>query len=355
MAKNINIPIKDNPLQTPQINLARSTATRFWLVSLCAFLAIIQSSLSDSFSSLFIALGAVTSALFTESLIYYLQGKDWKKIKDGSAVSTALILTIFLPNLISPVYAAAGAAFAVAVIKHSFGGLGSNWLNPAVGGWSFIRFSWPNTFNKALEASPVFHNEFAYPISAPNYDSIHLFLNRTVFMLTSAELPFGYLDLFNSRFPGIIADRGIIAILVGTIIITAFRANRSWIPAAYLAFFAIIVRLAGALPDGLWTGDILFALLSGGTLAAAFFLAADPVTGAKSNIGLLISTLAAATLAFLFRYLGEEPYGAVIAFACINSLLPLVKILESNKLYPASSFFIPFEKNKNTKARKKRL
>ena len=332
----------ENPyrlLQKPQINLARSTVLRMWLVNLCAFLAIIQSSLSDSFSSLLIAVSAVSTAVLAEFLILHKSGKG-KTVKDGSAVATALILSLLLPNQISPVYAVLGAAFAIVVIKHSFGGLGSNWLNPAAGAWLFIRFSWPESFNNALEGSilsqgldGVRASFFASP--SPLGNSISTFLNNTVFSLSRMELPSGYIDLFASNFEGIIADRGIFALLLGTILLSAFRVNRSWIPAIYLFVFGFLVLFAGDLPYGgnFWSGDVIFAICSGGTLAAAFFLASDPATGAKSDYFIGLATALGAGLAFLFRFYGLEPYGAIYSVLFVNALLPLFRIIENRKLY----------------------
>jgi electron transport complex protein RnfD len=343
--------------QTPQVNLARSTAGRMWLVSLCAFMAVVQSSLTDHFSSLVVALSAVMAAVLTEFIILHKRGKLFS-LKDGSAVASALILALLLPNRISPLYAVMGAVFAMAVVKHSFGGLGSNWLNPAAGGWLFIRFSWPAAFNTALEGSPLslftgglskgFANPQGSPLGILKIDSgglfagpsavdslLRSFLNTFVFSLTGAELPGGYIDLFAFPGAGIIADRGVLALLLGTIVITASQVNRAWVPAVWLAVFGFLVRLAGALPYGgaWWSGDILFALCSGGTLAAAFLLAADPATGAKSNWGVLTAALTGGGIAFLFRYSGAEPYGAVFAVVLVNALLPLVRRLESRRLY----------------------
>jgi len=331
--------------QKPQINIARSTAGRMWLVNLCAFMVVLQSSFTDSYSSLFIAMSTVFASVLTEFLILLKSGRE-RAIMDGSAVASALILTLLLPNRISAVNAAAGAVFAIAVIKHSFGGLGSNWLNPAAGGWLFIRFSWPVSFTSALEGTPLSVigesvREGGYGIDAflsapsPFGDALRSLLNRTIFSIPGVELPAGYLDLFTSRFPGIIADRGVFALLLGTIIMTASQVTRSWIPAVYLAVFGILVRFAGALPfgSGYWNGDVIFALCSGGTLVAAFFLAVDPATGAKSNIGIFFATLAAGCVAFVFRWFGNEPYGAISTVVVLNAILPIFRVLESRQLY----------------------
>jgi len=326
-----------------------------WLVNICAFMVVIQSSIGDSLSSLFIALSAVIAALLTEFIILR-ESEGTGSLKDGSAVATALILVLLLPNKISPAYAAAGAVFAVAVVKHSFGGLGSNWLNPAAGGWLFIRFSWPASFRDALDGSAlsllseslgrgvlspqgsplgILKIDSALAAATPMDAVISSFLNKTIFSFSGAQLPGGYIDLFISRFPGIIADRGILALLLGTIIITASQVNRSWIPAVYLAVFGVLVRCAGALPYGgaYWDGDVFYAFCSGGTLAAAFFLASDPATGAKSNGGILFAAALGGVITFLFRYLGDEPYGADFAAVLVNAMLPLVRVFETRRLY----------------------
>jgi electron transport complex protein RnfD len=323
-----------------------------WLVSSCAGMAVLQSSLTDSFSSLVIALSAVLAAVITELALD--QTPDKRSIRDGSAVATALIFSLLLPNHISPVFAALGAAFAIAVVKQSFGGLGANWLNPAVGGWLFIRFGWPGVFSGALEGSPLsllsesLRRGFPDPQGSPlailkisgagggSFDSAFTaFLNDTVFSITGTKLPGGYIDLFVFSGPGIIADRGVFALLLGTIIITAAQVNRSWVPAVYLGIYTLCVRVFGALPfgGGLGNGDGIFGLLSGGTIAAAFLLAADPVTGPKSNTGALIAALLGGILSFVFRYQGLESYGAFFAVALINALAPLIRSLETRWFY----------------------
>ena len=346
---NINL-IAEAQFQRAQISLARPTTVRMWIMNFCAFMAIVQSSLTDSYSSLLLALSAVFAAVLTEFLILRESGKG-KAIKDGSAVASALILVLLLPNNISPFYAAAGAIFAIAVIKHSFGGLGSNWLNPAAGGWLFINFSWPAAFKTALEGSHLslmsenFSNAGAgfgtldfsafYASSAPIADTFRIFLNNTIFSVFTAEIPAGYLEFFVSRSPGIIADRGVFALILGTIIISATQVSRIWIPIVYISVFGIFVRIAGALPFGgiFGNGDVLFALCTGGTLVAAFFLMADPATGAKSNRGILLTAALGGIIAFLFRYFGAEPYGAVFALLFINAILPLIRIAENKNLY----------------------
>jgi electron transport complex protein RnfD len=326
--------------QKPQVNLARPTATRMWLVCICGFAAVIQSAWTDLGSSLEIAVAAVGAAILAELWMLYrtralggfrdpgLAGgiQTDGRIADGSAAASALILALLLPNSIHPVYAGFGALFAMVVIKHSFGGLGSNWANPALGGWLFVRFSWPVVFEKAPEVFPL-ENTLDALISS--------FLNHRIFSLTGSELPGGYIGRLFSTAPGIIADRGLCALLLGTIVITASQANRAWIPAVYLGVYALLIRLFGALALGgvFGNGDILFGLFSGGTIAAAFLLMADPATGAKSDTGMLAAVILGAVFSFIFRYAGGEAYGAFFAVALVNALTPLIRSIEIRQLY----------------------
>ncbi|GHV12142.1 hypothetical protein FACS189491_04610 [Spirochaetia bacterium] len=327
----------------PQVNLSRSTAVRMWLVSICAGIAIIQSALMDRGSSLAMAAVTVGAAIMVELLIFYQarQGMARKGVSsggggiaDGSAVASALILTLLLPNSIPSVYAGFGAIFAMVVIKHSFGGLGSNWVNPALGGWLVIRFSWPTAFERALEGSPL-NSGFPVLQNSPLDTAVSSFLNDKIFSFTGSGLPGGYIDRLFSGSPGIIADRGLFALLLGTIVITASQVNRFWIPAIFLGVYALLIRAFGALALGgaLWEGDILFGLFSGGTIVAAFLLMADPATGLKSTAGMFVAVILGAVFSFGFRYFGREAYGAFFAIALVNALAPLIRSIEYRRLY----------------------
>jgi electron transport complex protein RnfD len=217
------------------------------------------------------------------------------------------------------------------LVKYSFGGLGANWANPALMAWLFIRLSWPALFDNAPAlASP-----------GPGLDTAFRdFLNHTVFAVTGAELPSGYMAMFlGLGNQGIIADRGLPLLVLGTILLTATQANRAWIPGLYLGVYAVLVRLFGALPGGgaVGEGDVLYCLFSGGTLAVAFFVVSDPVTGAKTWPGMFAVSVLAAAGAFLFRYPGGELYGALPAAALVNALLPLIRTLELRG-YPGNAW-----------------
>jgi electron transport complex protein RnfD len=199
-----------------------------------------------------------------------------------------------------------------------------------LGGWLFIRFSWPDGFSQALAGAPA-----GVAAGSALDGRMATVLNKTIFSFLGAELPSGYIDLLIPETPGIIADRGLLALLLGTIIITAFRISRSWAPAVFLAVFAALARLSGGLPsEGLfWQGDILYTLCSGGTIAAAFMIAAEPSSGAKSGSGTLLATAIAGILSWVFRFTGSELYGCFFALALVNALAQILRLFENRYFY----------------------
>jgi electron transport complex protein RnfD len=335
-----------------------------WLVCSCAGIAVLESSWTDRFISLELALAAMIAALSTEFWAQHFFHREGAlpggRVSDGSAAASAMVLTLLLPNQIHPLYATLGVVFAMLLVKFSFGGLGANWMNPALGAWLFIRFSWPRSFDAALEGShfSALAGALGRGLSDPQGSPLEIlkinagefsvsgidpavtgFLNRTIFALTGSDLPVGYISLFFSPSPGIIADRGAAALLLGTAIILGSQVIRPWIPAVYLGIYVLLIRIFGGVFYGgaLGSGDVLFGVLSGGTLVAAFFLMADPVTGAKSSAGMLAAVFMGAIFSFVFRYPGAEPYGAFFAVALVNVLTPLIRILEDRFLYSRRS------------------
>jgi electron transport complex protein RnfD len=245
-----------------------------------------------------------------------------------------------LPNTINPTFAFFGAFFGIAVVKGSFGGLGSNWLNPALSGWLFVRFSWPHLYAASLEGSVL---EAAGEISGGMLGDSFLFnaaqkavdfLNGSIMQTFSTEIPAGFAGFLVYTSPGIIADRGVMAAIVASILISA-SVHRFMLSAVFLIPYLFLVRASGALGigGGVWQGDMFYCLLSGGTLTAAFFLIADTATGPKSAGGKICTVVMAALLSFVFRYLKGEIYGAFFAVALVNILCPMVRNMESAYLY----------------------
>ena len=322
----------------PLLSFARRTPRRMAIVSAAAGLVILQSAISDRGLSCIVAICACAGSCAAELLFSFLRKQ--RLVNDLSALASALVFTTMLPNTMPPVLAFFGAFFGIAVVKGSFGGLGSNWLNPALSGWLFVRFSWPRLYAASLEGSiieaageiggGVPEGSFLLPLAQKIVD----FFNGAVFQTFSTEIPSGFAGFLVNTSPGIIADRGVMAAIIASIIISA-SVHRFMLSAIYLVPYLFLVRASGALGigGGAWQGDMFYYLLSGGTLTAAFFLIADTATGPKSLGGKICTVIMAALLSFIFRCLKGEIYGAFFAVALVNILCPVIRNLESAYLY----------------------
>lgn len=331
----------------------RTTAATMRGVALCMAFSIAQSSLGDGFRSFLTAIAALVAAVLTESAIDALRGKvgsanPWS-VSDGSVFVTALALCLVLPNRMHPAIAAIGSVLAVGIVKHSFGGLGANWLNPALGAWLVLRFTWPAAFSSALESSPESFLAAAVSkgIADPGGSPLALLkiagwkpspadiestarINEVLFSSIGVELPTGYVDLFFSTVPGLIAERGTALFLIGSIVLIAARLVRWAVPFVFVSIYLLWVRVFGGIPygGGLFSGDMLYALFSGAVLPAAFIFSADPCTGTKTRYGAILVPVLTGTLAFFFRFIGNDPYGAVAAVPVVNLFALLWRTVE---------------------------
>jgi electron transport complex protein RnfD len=245
-------------------------------------------------------LGTAVAASLASELAIGLAA--WRRctLADGSALLTGLLVGLSLPVYAPLFVAAAAAAFAVAVVKESFGGLGRNWMNPALGGRLFVAFSWPIL----LAVRP-------WPAGG------------------WLRVPVGMAD---GSLLGASGQLGLVSTLllaVGGAYLLARRIAAWEIPAAYAAAFALAVWLLGGQPagDGLFRGDLSAALASGSFALAALFMATDPVTSPRGRAARLAFGAGCGLLCFLLRVYGRRVEAPFLAVPLMNMLVPLLERL----------------------------
>jgi len=278
----------------PHVFEVRTSSRSMWILCACLCAPIIQSSLTDGFFSLLLAMVAVATALAMESVLDLGRGSSKfpqnLASTDGSVIVSALVLVLLLPNGIPPLVVVFGVIFAVLIVKHSFGGLGSNWLNPAAGAWLFLRFTWSPLFETALARSPLtllgvsVSKGVIDPSGSPMAilkiagwkpssvdEKVTAWFNNTFLSLLGAELPTGYVDLLTSPSAGLIVDRGLLALVFATVVLIASNLVRWYLPLIFIFFYVAAARIWGGFPFGgaLFSGDMLYALLSGPVALAA--------------------------------------------------------------------------------------
>jgi electron transport complex protein RnfD len=304
----------------PHLHAKISTPKIMWSVSACLAPAGLWGVAVFGVGSLFVLLASIASALLTELIITRLQNRH--TLLDGSAFLTGLLIGYNMPPSVPGFIPVLASVFAIAVVKHTFGGLGRNWMNPALAGRVFVLFSWTR---QMTTWTPPKMTAFSRFLGATQYDA---FTGATPLSRGAADfLTEGtYWDLFIGNISGSLGEVSALLLLVGAIYLLARKIVTWHIPTAFLGSFALMAWLFGGLPDGagLLRGDVLFHLLTGGLVLGAFYMATDMVTSPLTGKGMIIYGLGAGLLTFLIRFYGGFPEGVSLAIILMNIGVPLI-------------------------------
>ena len=241
----------------------------------------------------------VSSVLF--ELLFELITKRPITIFDNSALVTGLILAVNLPASVPWYIPVLGSAFAIIIVKMLFGGLGQNFMNPALGARCFLLLS----FSSIVADYTVDGYSSATPL---------------------AELAAGnavnVFDMLLGNTSGVIGN-SVLALFVGGLILWAMGGITIEIPAAVLISFSVFIALFGG--HGLDPAYILIHLAGGGIVMGAFFMATDPVTSPVTSMGQIIYGAAIGILAGVFRVFGSAADSVSYAIIMGNLLTPLIE------------------------------
>lgn len=298
----------------PHLKDKTTTKQIMWAVTLSLIPAGAAGVFIFGLNALYATAAAVLTAVATEAAILAMRKKDVGAVRDGSAILTGLLLAYNIPPQ-SPLWLPiAGSFFAIAIGKQVFGGLGHNVFNPALVGRAFLMLSWPIAMttwqnprwkvDAVTGATPLACRKFAETAAA------------------AMNCPSKW-DLFIGNRGGCIGEVCVAALLIGAAYLF-IRKYISWhIPAAYLASVAVLSWAFNG-HRGLFTGDALFYLMSGGLVLGAFFMATDYVTSPLSANGRIIFGAGCGALTFLLRKYSGYPEGVSYAILMMNAAVPLI-------------------------------
>ena len=256
--------------------------------------------------ALILIVAAIISAVFFE----WLYEKITKKpvtINDLSAVVTGLLLAMNLPAS-APVWVAiVGSAFAIIFAKQLFGGLGQNFINPALAGRAFLLASYPTEMTTWV---------------VPN----GLAADAATYATPLAQLKNGALDaslkqLVIGQVGGTIGETCAIALIIGGIYLL-YKHGISWkIPVIYIAtvfiLFAVIGRHGMRMP--------LQEIFAGGVMLGGIFMATDYASSPVTPKGQVIFAVGAGLLTYLIRTFGGYPEGVSYSILIMNCCVPLIE------------------------------
>ena len=325
-----------------------------WTVSICLVPAAAWGVYVFGLRALVVLLASIAASVASE----YAMAAVFKRftIADGSAALTGLLIGMNMPPAI-PVYIPVIASiFAIVVVKWTFGGLGSNWMNPALAGRVFVFFSWtgpmttwtlPRTVPMVDSVSSASYlgvvktgiteatgptggplailTRAGFPRSATDL-TVTTWINDHLLGPLGIQLPAGYVDPFIGNIPGCIGEVSAALLLLGTIYLFAKKILTWEIPASYVGSFALLTWAFGGYVhgSGAWTGDVLFHLLTGGLMLGVFYMATDMVTSPMTRNGMLIYGAGAGLMTFVIRTYGSFPEGVSLAIILMNVFVPLI-------------------------------
>ncbi len=313
---------------SPQFHHPQSTASIMWTVSACLLPAGVWGIYIFGLRSLLVLAAAIIAAVGTEALLNKIKGEN--TIADGSAFLTGLLIGFNMPPAV-PVYVVVVASvFAIAVVKWTFGGLGGNWMNPALAGRVFVFFSWTGsmttwTLPRVAGADAVTGPSPLGSIKV-GLSSITEGIHGPLDLLAAEGVPVSYMDLFLGRVPGCIGEVSALLLIVGGLYLLIRKIANWEIVAAYLGSFALLVWIFGGFRygQGLFSGDVLFHLFSGGLMLGALFMATDMVTSPLTSKGMLIYGVGCGFMTYLLRFFGSVPEGVSLAIIFMNIFVPLI-------------------------------
>ena len=287
--------------------------------------ALIGSICFFGFRALMVVLVSASASVFFEWAYRKLMGKD-STVYDLSAVVTGVLLAFVCPVTIPYWCIILGDAFAIIIVKQLFGGIGKNFMNPALAARAFL-FSWPAVmstwakvgFENAVSlGSTVDAVTAATPLEA---------LHRGVMPAASA------LELFLGNVGGCIGETSALLLLLGGVYLLIRKVISLRIPAAFLGTVAVLTFLFPQGNDRL--GWMLAQLCSGGLMLGAIFMATDYVTSPVTKLGQVIFGMGCGVLTVAIRYFGAYNEGVSYAILVMNACVVLLDKLGRPKKFGA--------------------
>ena len=257
------------------------------------------------------ALGMLITTTVTAVLTEYIYERLMHKkitVGDWSAVVTGLLLGLNMPPTAPWWMGALGSIFAILIVKQLFGGLGQNFMNPALGARCFLLISFTSQMTTFV------------------YDGV---TGPTPLAALKSGEAVNSMDMLIGTIPGTIGETSVIAIIIGAIFLILLGIIDLRIPGTYIVSFVIFIGIFGhfANPEiGFFDPQYITAhLCGGGLMLGAWFMATDYVTSPITKKGQYVYGVLLGVLTGLFRLFGASAEGVSYAIIISNLLVPLIE------------------------------
>ena len=291
---------------SPHISSPTKTKNIMLDVIIALVPALIASIVFFGVRALIIEIVSVACCVFFEYICRKVMKRE-QTIGDLSAVVTGLLLAFNLPSTV-PIYVPIiGAAVAIIMAKQMFGGIGQNFVNPAL----FARIVLMNSF-------PVLMTTWA-PSSMSGIDAATTASPLGLLASGAVDQIPSYMDLFIGNCAGCLGETSALALLIGGIYLVVRKVIQPTIPCVYIATVFVLSAILGQ--------DPLMHILSGGLFIGAIFMATDYVTSPLTNKGKVIYALCMGIMTVLIRVFASLPEGVSYSIVLMNILVPHIERL----------------------------
>lgn len=262
-----------------------------------------------------VILAAVLAAVITEAAIQKIR-KQPVTIHDWSAVVTGLLLAFNIPATAPWWLPVIGSVFAIAIVKHTFGGLGHNFMNPALAARAMLLASWPVQMTNWVK---------------PGADTISTATPLAMIggmEATGQPLP-SLFDLFIGNVGGCIGETSAILLILGGIYLVYRGVITPRIPVVYIATVAVLTFVLG----GFDLQYMTYQVLAGGLMLGAIYMATDYASSPVTPKGQIIYALGCGIITSVIRLYGGYPEGVSYSILLMNVAAPLIDKYTSPRVF----------------------
>ncbi len=339
--------VKTTEEKTPLMHISTSPHVRYGesvpTIMMCVVIAMLPvlgaSIYFFGMKSLTLTIACVLSCLLTEWIVVRFLFKKPSTLGDFSALITGILLAFNLPPELPIWMAVLGGVFAIGVVKLTFGGLGNNFINPALAGRAFLLASYPAAMTTFSETTQKSIHGLSQNIDAISGATPLAAFKSSILSGNFQALDFetALLNLFTGNVGGCIGETSVIAILLGAIFLWYKRIIGFGIPLFYIGTVFFLFWIFNGITSDIFSSDAViiptFQILSGGLMLGAFFMATDMVTSPITPRGRIIFGIGCGVLTFVIRKFGGYPEGVSYSILLMNLVVPLIDRYTRPKMY----------------------
>ena len=324
---------------SPHIRDIESIPRIMWAVVLSLIPAGIAGVFTFGYYCLYIVFLSGITAVITEVFILLLRKQPVvNAAKDGSAVVTGILLAYTLPPGVPWYIPVVGSFFAIAIAKHTFGGLGNNIWNPALAARAFLQVAYPAIINSDWRVltqhgmGKLVHNIAKVDAEGKLVDAI---TRATPLAKEAGAEAYHFSQLLIGNIPGCIGETSVIALLLGGAYLIYKRYINWYVPVYYIATVFIMVLILPPRIATPWANNPFYHIFAGGLFLGAFFMATDMVTAPLTKRGLVIFAVGTGVLTAIIRFYSGYPEGVCYSILLMNTATPLIDRFTKPRLYGA--------------------